>query len=365
MFFLLLGILIFVAYFLGNFNYSKGKREELLIGTIIVIFFSVAMAWRPLEFPDTKSYNEIFQNIDMKKHYGFDPFGEILSVEYGFLYLMKFVKRFTDNVHIFYLCLNLLTCSLFMYGAKRVTEQVLNIRFHSLALLAVYMAYFGMYYTGIAIRQGLSLSLGICCIPLIKEKKYLKVCILLMLSFLVHRLAITNIGVFIIFIFFHQDFGRKKYFIVWIACGLYLFFNTSIFLQEMFAGLLSRILPLIHMESFLYYITDYMLDVFRISKLNIFLWLFIGILTFYNNKAWDTKCLLNIVYAGLILSILLYTMKGSSRIYDYFTIYSVLIVGGVITKVKKNRMKLTNVLIHFSIIGVLAAKILLMYIIVS
>ena len=153
-------------------------------------------------------------------------------------------------------------------------------------------------------------------------------------------------------------------FIVWSICGLYLLFNTSTFIQEAFAGILSRILPLIHMESFMYYITDYMQDVFQISKLNIFLWLFVGLLTFYNNKGGNIKCLLNIVYAGLILSILLYTMKGSSRIYDYFTIYSVMIVGCAMSKIRMLNMKLTSLLINFSIFGVMTAKIFLMYIIV-
>ncbi len=364
MFLLLLGVLIFISYFLGNFNYSKRKRDELLIGSIIIVCFSVMMAWRPLEFPDTRGYNEIFQRINWKEYYGFDPFGEIFTVEYGFLYFMRFVKQIVNNVHIFYLSLNLLTCFLFMYGAKRVTEHVLNRRFNYLVVLAVYMSYFGMYYTGIAIRQGLSLSLSVCCIPLIKERKYIKVCILFILSFLIHRLAVVNIGVFFIFIFFNQDFGRKIYFIVWSICGLYLLFNTSTFIQEAFAGILSRILPLIHMESFMYYITDYMQDVFQISKLNIFLWLFVGLLTFYNNKGGNIKCLLNIVYAGLILSILLYTMKGSSRIYDYFTIYSVMIVGCAMSKIRMLNMKLTSLLINFSIFGVMTAKIFLMYIIV-
>ena len=274
MFFLLLSALIFITYFLAKFNYSNRKRDELLIGAIIVICFSMAMAWRPLYFPDTKGYHEIFRMIDSNKQYGFDPFGEIFTVEYGFLYLMKFVKQFTNNVHIFYFCLNLLTSTLFLYGAKQVTEQVLNMEFNGLAVLAIYMAYFGMYYTGIAIRQGLSLSLSICCIPLIKKRSYIKVCILLMLSFFIHRLAIINIGVFIIFAFFNQDFGKRKYAIVWMACGVYLLFNTSTWIQELFAGILSKLLPLIHMESFMYYITDYMQDVFQISKLNILIWLF-------------------------------------------------------------------------------------------
>lgn len=321
---IIIGIFVFITYFIGGIL-KPNSKDEKIVYILMTIIFSLLLAYRPEMVPDTKSYKETFDIIQVGKNYGFNPFGEIYTVEYGFFYLMYLFKTIYNDIHFFYFFFNFIIILIFINSCKYLISQLYNIKEISvLTILAIYMAYFGTYYIGIAVREGMTISLLMLCLCKIEKKKYFQVLIIGIIGFLFHRLFVSTIAIFIIWFFGDIKFEKKKYLIVWSVCGGYLFLNNSISIQEKFLGLLWNILPKLGINYYMGYLEDYIISSYKKSFTIILLWLLIGIITiFYNEKHASFK-IVNIIYCGLIISILLYTLKGSSRIYDFFTVFTII-----------------------------------------
>lgn len=356
--FLIICALIIITYLIGKI---RSTRLNSIIGIIMLITFSALLAWRPTYFTDTKAYIRIFNQIDINFDYGFNPFGEILGVEYGYLYFMKFIKFFVKDVHLFFFIFNVFVSAIFMIGAKGVIEGIAKRKFNFAITLAVYMSYFGLYYMGIAIRQGMALSLSILGAALLKKKKYFLSGLALVFAFLFHRIAICSILTYIILYMFNKDYGKRMYLIIWSLCGVYMLFNSNTYLQDFFLKILYHIMSSLHLNSLLFYIMEGAKETFELSVVRVFLWLSIGLYISYSYICKINKMLLNVVFSGLIVSIVLYTLSGLSRIYDFYIIYSVIIMGCTYRDIPAYRYSVKTAFVDMSIMGIMMANMLLIY----
>lgn len=347
MYYAILSSLVILTYSIGIVKLVKGTMEYKVLLLIFVFTFSLVLAYRPTVFPDTSSYNKIYDEIDIHCDYGFDLFGEYLTVEYGFLYFMKLCKILGLSVNLCYFLFNIITIEITLYATQKIIylESNRSIVVNQYQLLSLYMSFFGIYYLGIAMREGICLALLFYIIAELKEKKIGRAVIGFMIGYICHRLMVLSVIVILIYFWGDIQFKKKTYWLVWLISGIYILFNTSTRIQSFIASIMTILLPYIRMESFLGYIEDYFGNTFSFSWLNFIVWIYIGLLTILYFRNDYHRSVLNIVYVGLIISLLLYTMQGSSRIYDFFTIFSIISVTISAKKIrhsKKSACRIVN-----------------------
>ena len=231
MFGFLLIVTIVISLLIGiGFHYWKIDRHiKRAITALLILLFSVIIAFRPAYVPDTLGYNEIFDKIVVGKNYGFNIFGEYLTVEYGFLYLMMFFKAIFNNVHVFYFILTYISCLIFAYAVSQLYRRFMKADINLPMLLGVFFSYYGIYYSGIAIRQGLALSLCLLAFYFFISKKYFRSILFLFVAILVHRLSVLSIVWMLFYILFrHKNFSIKFMIAVNILCLIYYVINLII-----------------------------------------------------------------------------------------------------------------------------------------
>lgn len=330
MFNFLLIITIILSFLCGvGFLYWKVDRGiKRFIIAFLIVLFSFIIAFRPNEVPDTLEYNKIFDSILVWHNYGFDIFGECLTVEYGFLYLMMFFKGICDNACFFYFFLTLITCFIFTYAVSGLFYYFVKMHINIPLLLCVFFSYYGIYYSGIAIRQGLAFALCFLAAYYFVRRKYIPSLFSLFAAFLIHRLSILTI----VCLIFYALFRRKNLSVRFLAtvnclCLVYYLANVMLGFGGFIYDIADRILYLLGLHNaFGNWITHYANMPNHLSFTNLFICLqgFILILLSRNCRGMRLFC--GIYLIGEIISVLFSNMAGASRLYDFFTIYSVCII---------------------------------------
>ena len=335
-------ILIIISAALSG-CYKKFDRTLCrIINVILILAFSLIIAFRPDTVPDTMSYIEIFGDIDSNVSYGFDLFGEYDSVEYGFLYLIKFFKYFSHNAVFFFFVVCFISVSITMKGIQMIVRNLTRREMCFPFVFAVYISYFGIYYNGIAIRQGLAIAFCTLALAFLLNRKYVRGLLLTFVAFMFHRLSFIAFLIFLLYkLLANLRISFKAYFICLFILLVYCISGLGYYINKYAFSLLLSLLNLIGLgKAYNSYIENWALYVhgfpYRVV-LNIllgFLLLMIG----DRNK--ESKNLLNIYLVGLIT---LCTFFGISAIYrgaDYFMYFSVLLVacsftlGGYVYKEK-------------------------------
>ena len=366
MYYALLSSFVFLTYLMGKVRWITDNRNTKIPLYFMITAFAVLLALRPLDFNDTLSYKMIYEELDIHHNYGFDLFGEVLTVEYGFLYFMKFCKFLGFRVEGFFVIYNLIISGITVFAAGKLIdiESDSNYPVNRYELLSLYISYFGTYYLGIAMREGACFGFTFLMIYFLKNKRYLKALTAFACGFLMHRLMIISLVIAVIYFWGDIQFKKRTYFIVWFISGLYILFNTGIYIQNQIANLLLQILPHIGMSAYLGYVKNYFMSQFSFSWVNFILWAYVGILTYLYLKEHRRRAILNIIYSGLIVSNLLYTLKGSCRIYDFFTVFSIVAIVSSEKRIKTENRTSYQSFRSLSIIAIKAVGLFLNYYIV-
>lgn len=325
-----LTILIIISAALSG-CYKKKKFDRTLcrvINVILIAAFSAMIAFRPDTVPDTMSYKEIFGRISPNFSYGFDLFGEYDSVEYGFLYLIVFFKYLSNSVTLFFFMLCFLSVSIVMKGIQMIVENLTRREFCFPFVFAVYISYFGIYYNGIAIRQGLAIAFCTVALAFFLKRKYLLCLVLTFIAFLFHRLSFIAIPIFLLYKLLGKlRISSKTYFICLLVLLVYCFSGLGYYVNKYAFSLLLSILNLIGLgKAYSNYIENFELHIhgfpYRVV-LNIllgFLLLVIG------GREKESKNQFNIYLVGLFALCALFGISAIYRGADYFMFFSVLIV---------------------------------------
>lgn len=338
LFFVFLIAIVLLCFMLGAVaGIKKADRGiKFFAEFVLITAFSLLIALRPEFIPDVASYNEIFYTVDVNAHYGFDFFGEYLSVEYGFLYLMKIFKIFCQNVYIFYFFLTFITVSVFVYGVKGViyglTKKHINVPY----VMGAYFSYYGIYYNGIAIRQGLALSLCILALYFLIYKKYIRMAVSLVLAFLFHRLSILAVAVLLFYALFKKrGLTLKFYTAVCIICLIYYLYTAIMGTGGFIYDVAAQVVKLFGLsESYLGWLSDYSNIPAHISLTNLFICIQGFVLIYLCRYRKPMKLFCGIYVLGMIISVLFSNMSAACRLYDFFTIYSAIIIAYVLSDIQ-------------------------------
>lgn len=333
-------ILILISLSLSFFYKRRNSNRCIcrVLNVILMLSFSLIIAFRPNSIPDTLSYKEIFDDIKPNKDYGFDVFGEYNSVEFGFLYFIKIYKLFSSNVTGFFFIFCLLSVAITMHGINNIVLKYKRQRMCFPLVFAFYISYFGIYYNGIAIRQGFAIALCIWAISLFLNKKYFRSLILFFISFLFHRLSFIAIIILLLLKITNRiRFSKTAYTLIFCVLLIYCFSGFGYVINKYAFKILLDSINLIglggaynsYLENFTSFINGFPYRV----VLNILLGFLLIVVIEKNDIC---KSLLNIYLLGIMALCVLFGISAIYRGADYFLFFSVIIVACSFTFYKKD-----------------------------
>lgn len=321
-------LLICFLYCIVESQIKKNERKYVLF--IIMLGFSFLMACRPTETKDTLNYIKIFENLDISTKYPFhlfERYQEEFGVEYGFLHLAQFIKKLHLNYNHFFFIVAFFNIIISVNCLQRMKNYILpeESKGRELygAVLAGYVAYVGVLYNGIGIRAGLSISISLMAFDCYIRKKYIKTAIYGIIALSFQRICVVLLLALAANKLF-QIKSKKQCMGIWLAQGFFLLLNIGDYFLNIIAGIVRYFYFRSGFNGYSGYLYNFDSSVGKIDWL---IWLVIGVCIW----AWaDEKCykfFLRIVLLGGWIIVFLHGIRAISRMYDYFIIFSIPVLG--------------------------------------
>lgn len=333
--------IIFISYISSFFSYGNhNKKMGFILYFITAFAFAYFIGIRSIDVPDTEVYVDFYNNTNP---YIFSDFNNS-SFEIGFQVLTKVLKIITGGYVIYYFMLIcLINFSLFYFSLKNFTRN----QGHFLSIgLNLYLAFFGLFYNSIVLRQGIALSLICYAISLTflngelnfkKNKK--KITISLFLAVSLHLSSV--IGILVWFLFKKSKGKSSNYYIILLILSMSIyFFKIGAFFTDIFVSGLNSLFSLFQGTQFAKYLfyQDLLKDVsYAISFKILFFYFVAGLIILLHNRDSFLKenKLFRIYMMGVFLISFLGFIEQISRALDYFMILSVFLLFGEFIKMKK------------------------------
>lgn len=197
---LIIGIIM--CYIIQYKKLTK-KSKKIFLG-LIILMLSFVGGFRALNIgTDVSVYGKKYFELAVQSK-SLSSYLKIFSfAEYGYLFLNFVVSRFTSNINIFLLVLQLMCNSLILITLYKYKEKC--------PLWMSFCFYFCFYYgiTFNIMRQCCALSLIFFSIRYLEEKKIIKYFIMIYIAFLFHSTAIIA-GIFIYAIYLICNMKNKN-----------------------------------------------------------------------------------------------------------------------------------------------------------
>lgn len=324
--------------------YTNLKYSRITFVTFIILYL-ILISTRLPTTPDTEPYILFYKEVDLN----FFDFSQS-HFEIGYQLFAKLVKCFAgNNYKFFFAILVLLNVSLIVSSVKRLYSSDLRmnrIGFICISLIC-YISYYGIFYNGIVLRAGVSLSLlfYITSMVISPNAKYriLKIILLFILSLLFHKTAI--IGLFAILIFLiSKPYSRNFYFILSIIIVLGYLLNISNYTFTYLYKINDIALLWGEVDGLegTGRIANYVNRAELMSEFSIkyIYFLALAVLFCFGPIKNEVYCkYLNVYLVGLMLLIALRNFSSIIRGLDFFLIYSFILLSICFACIKKNQLK--------------------------
>jgi hypothetical protein len=300
---------------------KKAKRSYIV--TLLIFFFSLLMAFRPINVKDTINYVNFFNNLNISERYHFDFLQKYNGMEYGFLYLNLLIKIIFKDYKVLFFIIAFFNTYISVSCLKRMGNYMFlscdcKHEFYGAALIG-YIAYAGVLYCGITLRGGLSISLGLLAIDCFLRKKYIPSIICSVIAFVFQRVCIILLLALLTNSVLKKG-NQKVYMFIWLFQGILLIFNIGAYCIEIISEVVRRCLDYWNISGFSGYLQNF--DKI-IGKIDWLIWGVIGTTVFfYENNRWY-KIFLNIVLLGGWILVFLHGVRAISRMYDYCIIFCI------------------------------------------
>lgn len=315
----LLGISLYSG--IGTKFFPKQHEQKVIIG--ILFLYSLLIALRPLDTKDTLAYVNLYNQIDGLVLPAFGLFSKVKGIEYGFIVLMKIMSFFCIPYQLFLFILafstNLLIYSFFTYFIKVYYPSLFEKSNILIIILLFYICSYGLMYSGVAIRAGLSVGVMLLGIRIL-EQKHIKSAILLMLiAFSFHKMCIVILIAYMIWKYI-PVLEKRTYFIITLLLGLLLVSGATDFLLRISLSSINGILTFLGIHGYSAYFNS--IDS-AIGIIDLY-WLFYTLVLCYflSNEKADKK-VFQIILSGLLVISFFHGIRAINRIYDYFYIFSI------------------------------------------
>lgn len=302
----------------------KDRKQEKIITILLLLVFSILMAFRSEKLPDISWYSAVFENIKTNYNYGFSFINhyDIYDVEYGFVWLMVFFKKFvSQNVYAFYFFISTVSSILFLLSSiagiqyfNECSDKEIEISFP--VIFCIYSSYYGLYYCGIAIRGALAIPLMLMAIICFRKKKFILGFICCLISMTMHRLVLVMLIDLAILLL--PKIKKKIILLLWTFMGISMILKITNYLIPISINILTYLTRKILSLKYGQYINDQSFSL--IPKAYIWIWIigFLLILFCYDYRG--TYRYIYIYMFGFIVILFAGNMNGISRVYDMFTV---------------------------------------------
>lgn len=302
------------AYFYHNKNLKDSKMWFCII---IFVQLTIISGFRESIGFDYNSYRYHFYEISKLSFfdtlkYNFEP---------GFSFLNKVILYFTDNYKILIFICSFITTGFVSYSIYKNSKYP----FYSFFLyitLAFYYASFNL------IRQGLAISISILGLKYLKERKFLKYLLIILIAASFHYSALVMIPVYF---FVNINLTYKKIIIFFLITSFgYIFFDKIL-------AIALKIFPMY--SEYLY--SDF-LKPLSVKSILIFLFIFI-ILLFFKKYIIDqdkkNSMYINIAFLCFLISIFQTKIGVLDRIPYYLNIFSIFSIPLIIDCFENEKQK--------------------------
>lgn len=195
-----IGFILVLNFYYFAIGRRVREKQKLISSLIITVLFSILIAMKPDTLKDAVEYSKAFFNADywIGRISKVNFFQKYYNFEYGFLYLNHLFRKLSTNIHIFYFCIAFFNIWITpKYLSKLVSQENREDLFR-----IILINWYGILYSGIAIRAGLVIALGVMAVYYATKNRYIKVAALLIIAFLIQRSSIIFvflIGLSIVF----------------------------------------------------------------------------------------------------------------------------------------------------------------------
>lgn len=201
-------------------------RWKWLPAIVLVIPYVIWAGWRTDIFGDTAVYRRTFQGMPTGI-YNLPSYLEIRVKGRGFVVFEYLFKTFVSHsVPLFFL----LVAAIQLFCLVRIFRKYSRNYWLSLFLFVASTDYLSWIHNGI--RQFLAVSIIFTCIPLLAKKKYLLMCVVVLLAALIHSTAL----VFLPFVFVVSGRAwnaRTIFFLLLVGLAICYLENVSDFIVNM------------------------------------------------------------------------------------------------------------------------------------
>ena len=331
----LLGILILVGII---FDCNKSKTKKFIYIVLSCILLSLLAGLRNYSIGiDTQQYFSNYYVIGFLNN-----ISEISSLryEYGFSALCYVLNKISSNpqllIFVTSIFINISVCT-FIY--KNSDNIVLSI------ILYILFNFFFSYMN--IMRQAIAIAIVLFGFEFLKEKKYIKYIIVVLLASFFHASALLAIlMIFLKFVKFDKTtiFTTILVMLIFFVIGRDLFIflcNFSPRLYEYIGGNYDVSNYFGALFNFLIYIYFFIFGMLLLKNYNT---------DFYKNKEDINNIYIGIISIACIFSALIMKVSIFNRFLPYFSIFMVIWIPNCITKVKSSKLRLLCYLTTFSIL---------------
>lgn len=345
--------LIVMTSFLLIFSedkYTTVSKKKIII--ILMVLLAILSAFRPLTIPDTTTYiSSFYSYIDMESvlKSGFSlgtrytGYG-VLSMEPGFVILIYLFRTIINSHMIFFGVISFIVSYTVTFGLCNIYGHLKNgmKRIPVFTIWACYLMSFGLHYTSVAIRAGITFAIGISVISLFvrsnkKIVKYVLCPILIIISSTIQTFGILFLFILICFSL-KLGISKKKYLIAALA-GMVLFWVilNGKALVDGLISLINSVRDTFSITAFSSYIYGYEII---LSKQEMYRVLVTFILVLLGmDKTEETKIPAFISFVGMMIIIVAYPFPAIGRMADYFLLFSILVSANYISTKRHMTLK--------------------------
>ena len=337
MFVLLLGVLS--IRYVVNYPYK-------FCCLLSVVSFGLLAAFRPDFFRDTATYIQQYKDVDWSYMDGINLLAKEskLRVEYGYIFLMNIFKSIGLPYQFFFMSVSVFGILVMFnwikeFGSYISLNQIKNGYFF--CIFTVILFHFGIFYSMVAIRSFLSLSLLMLTAINVKNRKNILAVICFLCAFSVQRMSLLGLLPIIIILLKNKIIIKKEWFVfIWIILGAVLFtqYRTNSLMNTLGIQLQTIYNTIMKTEITLGF--DKISNQ-SITKAIIYFGYWInGIIYIFQYKENRNYSKFVIIYIfGLLLGAIVCGYPPSYRIVDYIYIYSLPVNYIALSEINKNYWK--------------------------
>lgn len=334
-FFLLFYLAIIFSSSITLIIYDRIVRKQVKVFSIFIsVLFVMLLTFRPEISPDTESYIQIYNTssnvlksidgVSLMNKYGNSDY----SVEYGYLLLCRLLHAIIPSYRFLFLFSAIITITVIPKALNSIVgknDENGFVNNNEDILRLSYISTFGLLYSGVAIRAGLAISLGLFAVALSRKKRFVLSLVITLFAFAIQRSSIVFL--FINLLVTLLGTNNSNY-----SNGIFLSMGLlgTVLLLPSFRLSLSKktvvgffsFLERMKIQDFYYgyFVGNNAVNV-GFTKLLVCLLCCIMLLSFYVQRKKYPKCYSVVLIAPILIILFFSGARALSRFYDMFLIF--------------------------------------------